>query len=159
VFIPIALSAVLAFLLAGCSGTDIELKNLIRTYTGLLSEAYHTKNFATMTRFVSGHYIDQIDMYIQWQMKERRLLKINSIDMEFESIEVTRDGKRAVVRTTERWSQHFVDSDTKARLTEDESIFYANTYEIVKKEKRWMIEWITSHRLEEGGPRTPVGGR
>ncbi len=133
------------FILASCSGEKQEVKNLVITYNRVLAEAYIKPRAHLMENFTSEREFRQIDTYISYLYKTNRILKSELKKIEFEAVRI--EGDTATAMTRERWVYSYLDPASRAPVSEEYDVIYANKYSLVRKRGRWLVDGLESKEI------------
>jgi hypothetical protein len=81
-------------------------------------------------------------------MKNRRLIRGELKEMQFEDISVEKD--TATVITKERWIWEYIDPVSKNAISETYDDLNGNTYHLKKIKGHWVIDDLVSRVIEKG---------
>lgn len=142
----------LALILQGCTGSELELENTVRAYNRKYSDALAGAGEGVMDFFVTPRQKRRIGSLIVSIRKDKRLLVTELAFIEFDGISVSEGATEALVRTRERWENHFIDMRTRKRLTNTEESSFKSIYHLVRMDGRWVVDRIESRAWQAGEP-------
>lgn len=151
--LALAALAGLAFLPAACSQEKVEIKNTVTAYNKMLAEALAKPDPRIMEYLTTRSEFDRIASYIIFLKKDKKVLVSELKSLEFLEVTVLETGgkRTSVVRTKEMWSFHYVDEKTRKRITDERDIGYENTYHLVRRESRWVVDRVDALEKPPGG--------
>jgi hypothetical protein len=136
VVVAIVLSAI--YLIS--AGKKVEVKNFVRAYNSLITNAHLELNAGLIRNMTSDWQYKKIDSYIASNLKKGRTIKGDLIELNFNDVKVESD--LATVITSERWLWSYVDPATKKPVSEIFDELYGITYHLKKVKSRWFIDDI-----------------
>lgn len=132
----------LTALVAGCSSERAESRNVkaaITRYNQLLPGCYHNLNMNPMQEVVTSEHATKLKYHMAALRKEGGRMDSQLENIEFVDVKFPKDDD-AVVLTHELWNG--VKGGEKQY--EEKDFPYEMTYELTKKEGRWLVKSITT---------------
>lgn len=138
---------------AGCTRSEVELKNTVSAYTQILAESLAKTSAEKMSFFASPEEIMRIDSYILLMLKEKKVLNSALLKLDFIAVDLDKEKKNAAVTTYEEWTYHYIDEKSRQPVSAEERIAYNNVYHLIKQQGHWVVDKID---MNEAKPVTPV---
>ncbi len=123
----------------GRDGSVIHMKELIKQYNNLLSEAYITMDLTELNKILTENHAVRLETRLTNVRKSQRRMESELKKIEFKDI-VFPDDKSVIVSTKEVWDIRHIDLKTKKMIKEHKGYVYDLRYELAKKGDTWLID-------------------
>lgn len=138
----VALAVAALVLLGGCNAQTTAVRETVMRYNETLADAYERPDAELMTRLTSPKEKTRITMYVLYQLKQNKLLRVTLKQLDF--VSVTIDETVATARSREDWTYQHLNKDTRKALDKPAKIHYDATYKLVYAKGRWVVDSLVA---------------